>query len=65
MKQVEIELEEILRMINAMEKSNSCYLKNDYAKNIRYRIGELRYYCKHKGIDYNVLVKEFLGDKKR
>lgn len=57
LKQAMIEVKEIKRMIEAMRVTKSTYLKNDYAKNIRYRIGELRYYCKHKGIDYNDIAE--------
>lgn len=66
MKQAMIELAEIKRLIEAKEKSDSVYLKNDYSKNIKYRLSELKFYCKNKKIDYNILLEELqrcLGKK--
>lgn len=58
MKQALIEIEEIKRLIAAREKTKSMYLKNDYSKNIRYRLKELKFYCKNKKIKYNDLLEE-------
>lgn len=66
MKQAMIEIAEIKRMIEAKEKSDSVYLKNDYSKNIKYRLSELKFYCKNKNIEYDILLEELqrcLGKK--
>lgn len=66
MKQAMIEIAEIKRLIEAKEKSDSVYLKNDYSKNIKYRLSELKFYCKNKNIEYDILLEELqrcLGKK--
>lgn len=48
--------QEIKRKQEAIKKSNSRHLKNDYSKSIKRDIKELKYYCKQKGIDYKRLM---------
>lgn len=49
-------VQEIKRKQEAIEKTNSRHLINDYKKSIKRDIKELKYYCEIKGIDYNQLM---------
>ena len=54
------QVEEIDRLKEAIRKTNSNYLKNDYAKNMRTLKRELKEYCRYRGIDYQrVLMGDF------
>lgn len=64
-KQATIEINEIKKLIEIKEKTKSMYLKNDLSKNIRFRLGELRYYCQNKKIDYNDLLEELQCQEKK
>lgn len=57
MKQAMIVIDDINRMIDSVNKSNSKYLKNDYRKNINRLIKELRTYCIYRNINFNELKK--------
>ena len=58
MKQALILIDEINRKKQAIKKTNSQYLKNDYSKSIRDDVWELKTYCKYKGLDLkDVLTK--------
>ena len=48
---------EINRKREAIRKTNSTYLINDYHKSIRADMVELRDYCKFKGIDFNEVAR--------
>jgi hypothetical protein len=50
LKQALKEVEEIKRLYEAMKKTKSMYLKNDYAKAIHNKKEELKFYCKCKKI---------------
>lgn len=56
MKAAEREVEEIKRLEDAIHRTKSIYLKNDYAKNIRTRKRELKQYCKYRGFDYKKVI---------
>lgn len=49
---------EINRLKTAIEKTDSAYLKNDYAKNIRKLQKELKEYCGYKGYDYKAIIAQ-------
>ena len=54
------QVEEIDRLKEAIRKTKSNYLKNDYAKNMRTLKRELKEYCRYRGIDYQrVLMGDF------
>lgn len=50
------QVKEIRRIEEAISKTKSVYLKNDYSKNIRTLKSELREYCGYRGIDYNKVI---------
>lgn len=56
MKQALIYLEEIKRMQQAISKTKSYKLQNDYRKAIKRKQAELKEYCKYKNI--NLIVKK-------
>lgn len=51
------QVEEIRRLEQAIGKTKSTYLINDYSKNIRTLKRELREYCGYRGFDYNEVIK--------
>lgn len=51
------QVEEIRRLEQAISKTKSTYLINDYSKNIRTLKRELREYCGYRGFDYNEVIK--------
>ena len=51
MKQALIYLDEIKRMQQAIKKTKSYKLKNDYSKAIKRKKAELKEYCKYKNIN--------------
>lgn len=57
MKQAKKEVEEIKRLYEAMKKTKSMYLKNDYAKAIHNKKDELKFYCKCKKINLRDLFE--------
>ena len=48
---------EINRKREAIRKTKSTYLINDYSKSIRVDMFELRDYCKFKGLDLNEIAR--------
>ena len=50
------QVEEIRRLEEAINKTKSSYLINDYSKNIRTLKAELREYCVYRGFDYNKVI---------
>lgn len=46
------EADDIKRMREAIQRTKSKNLKEQYAKAIKIKIFELKHYCKYKGIDY-------------
>lgn len=59
MKQAQKFIDEINRKKEAMRKTKSMRLFNDYRKSIRDDLFELRDYCKFKGLDFNE-IKRFI-----
>ena len=57
LKQALKEVEEIKRLYEAMNKTKSMYLKNDYAKAIHNKKDELKFYCKCKKINIRDLFE--------
>ena len=57
MKQALSLVDEINRKNEAIRKTKSTYLINDYYKSIRSDMFELRDYCKFKGLDLNEVVR--------
>ena len=57
MKQAKLLVDEINRKREAIRKTNSTHLINDYHKSIRSDMFELRDYCRFKGIDLNEVAK--------
>ena len=55
MKQVLKEVEDIKRMREAISKTKSDYLINDYKKAISRKIRDLKEYCTYKGLNYKEL----------
>lgn len=51
MKQALIHLEEINRLKDAISRTKSQKLRNDYSKAIKRKKAELREYCKYKNIN--------------
>lgn len=58
MKAVERHIEEIKRYQDAITKTNSAYLKNDYAKRVNRMIKELREYCHYRKYNFKKIIKE-------
>lgn len=56
-KQAQKFIDEINRKKEAVYKTKSIRLINDYRKSIRSDILELRDYCKFKGIDFNEIAR--------
>lgn len=54
---LEQHLAEMKRLKTAFNKTNSVYLKNDYAKAIRQMQKDLREYCSYKGLNYKEIIK--------
>lgn len=50
-------VDEINRKREAIRKTKSTYLINDYHKSIRADMFELRDYCKFKGLDLNEIAR--------
>lgn len=65
MKAVERQLDEIRKYQKAMNKTNSCYLKNDYSKCISRLINELREYCKYRNYDFKEIIRRLNAENKR
>lgn len=57
MKAAQRQVAEINRLKQAVEKTNSQYLKNDYSKNIKTLTAELREYCGWKGYDFTKVMR--------
>ena len=57
MKQALKLVDEINRKKEAIRKTKSTYLINDYHKSIRSDMFELRDYCKFKGLDLNEITR--------
>lgn len=49
---------EIQRKINARDKSKSIFLKKDYGRAVTREINELKYYCKAKELNFDVVWKK-------
>ena len=56
MKAAKRQVEEIKRLEEAISKTKSTYLKNDYSKNARTLKAELREYCGYRGFDYKKVI---------
>ena len=56
MKQALKQIEEINRLQEAIQKTNSPKLRNDYSKAVRHKKAELREYCKYKNIDMKGII---------
>jgi hypothetical protein len=50
-------VDEINRKKEAILKTRSSHLRNEYAKSIRVDMFELRDYCKFKGLDFKEVVR--------
>lgn len=50
-------VDEINRKNEAIRKTRSTYLRNEYYKSIRSDMFELRDYCKFKGLDLNEIAR--------
>ena len=50
------QVEEINRLKEAVEKTKSAHLKNDYAKNIKRLTAELREYCGYRKYDFRKVM---------
>lgn len=57
MKAVERHIEEIKRYQEAMNKTDSAYLKNDYSKKINRMIKELREYCHYRNYNFKAILR--------
>ena len=57
MKQALKVVDEINRKKEAIRKTKSIHLRNQYHKSIRSDMFELRDYCKFKGIDFDEVVR--------
>ena len=57
MKAIEQHIQEIERYKAAISKTNSAYLKNDYAKAIDKMIKELKEYCDLRGYDTRTILR--------
>lgn len=58
MKAVVRQLEEIKRVKEAIKKTDSPYLKQDYQKHLRRLENELREYCYYRGFNYKEIIGE-------
>lgn len=58
MKQAMVEVEKIKKLQEIARKTQSDIHRRDCYKKIRYLLGELEFYCKHKGLDYNQITKD-------
>ncbi len=52
-------VEEMNRLEDAIKKTKSVYLKNDYCKNLKTKRNELKEYCMYRGFDYQKVI---MGD---
>lgn len=59
MNALERHIEEIRNYKQAINKSNSAYLKNDYSKKIQRMKNELREYCKYRGFNYKEIIEQY------
>ena len=57
MKQALLFIDEIKRKKEAVHKTKSTYLKDDYSKSIRQDMEDLKEYCEYKGLDFKELTK--------
>lgn len=57
MKAIERHINEIKRYQEAIEKTDSNYLKNDYSKKISRMIKELREYCYYRDYDFTDVLR--------
>lgn len=57
--EIERQINEILRLKTAIQKTSSEYLKNDYSKNIKKRKNKLKAYCYANGHNYKRLAKAY------
>ena len=57
MEQALLLIDEINRKKEAIRKTKSTYLINDYYKSVRADMFELRDYCKYKGLDFKKVVR--------
>lgn len=57
MKALDRHIEEIKRLKQAVEKTDSNYLKNDYSKRISRMIKELREYCHYRGLNFKEMMR--------
>ena len=48
---------EINRLKLAIDKTKSQYLKNDYSKNLKTLILELKEYCGYRGFDFEKIIQ--------
>lgn len=60
MKAVNKQLEEIKRLEQAIEKTKSKHLKNDYQKAIARKKRELKEYCFINGYSYSKIIKSYI-----
>lgn len=60
MKAVMRQVEEINRLLTALKKTDSKYLKHDYTKAIKLKTKELKEYCFYKGYDYKEISRRYL-----
>lgn len=56
MKAAKRQVDEIIRLKEAMKKSKSKYLKNDYSLNIKKLTAELKEYCGYRGFDFQKVI---------
>lgn len=54
------QVDEINRLLAAHKKTDSCYLKKDYAKAINRKTKELKQYCLYKGYDFKQINRRIL-----
>jgi hypothetical protein len=59
MNAIERHIEEIIRYKQAIERTKSVYLKNDYSKCVRSLKKELKEYCSYRGYNYKEIVKAY------
>ena len=58
MQAIERHIAEMKRLKTAFNKTQSIYLKNDYAKAIRRMQEELREYCDYRGLNYKEVIND-------
>ena len=58
MKAVMRHLEEIRRVEEALKKTDSPYLKQDYQKHLKRLKKDLREYCHYRGFNYKEIIGE-------